>query len=130
MPTMPSSARCCRARRSRIRAMCRRRACCGGSAWTTAFSTLRGLGVHEMDGRAERFGLAMAIGALPTSLDRLVRAYATLAEDGIAEGLVWLRGQRRGAPRRLIATDAARLVDAVPQRPDGPPAQLSALWGQ
>jgi penicillin-binding protein 1C len=74
------------------------------------FGFLRELGLHGLDGPAERFGLAMAIGALPTSLDRLAGAYATLAGDGIAADLVWLDGQRRAAPRRLISADAARLV--------------------
>ena len=74
------------------------------------FGFLRDLGLHRLDGPAERFGLAMAIGALPTSLDRLVGAYATLAEDGMAADLVWLEGQRGAAPRRLISADSARLV--------------------
>jgi penicillin-binding protein 1C len=74
------------------------------------FGFLRELGLHRLDGPAERFGLAMAIGALPTSLDRLVGAYSTLAEDGMAADLVWLEGQRGAAPRRLISADAARLV--------------------
>ena len=74
------------------------------------FDYLRDVGLHQLDGPAERFGLAMAIGALPTSLDRLVGAYGTLAEDGMAADLVWLDRQRRAAPRRLISADAARLV--------------------
>ncbi len=72
------------------------------------FGFLRALGLHQLDGPAERFGLAMAIGALPTSLDRLMRAYATLAEDGM-DGR--LRGSwRPGAAAALISVDAARLV--------------------
>ena len=74
-----------------------------------AFQALRTLGLHEEDGPAERFGLAMAIGALPTSLERLMRAYATLADDGRDRPLTWFTGE--AAPsRQLIATDAARLV--------------------
>ena len=74
-----------------------------------AFAFLRGLGLHQLDGPAERFGLAMAIGALPTSLERLMRAYATLADDGRDRGLAWFVGQPDEA-RRLISVDAARLV--------------------
>lgn len=73
------------------------------------FGFLRTLGLHQLDGPAARYGLSMAIGALPTSLDRLMRAYSTLAEDGIDDRLMWLDGQA-GAPRRLISSDAARLV--------------------
>ena len=74
------------------------------------FNTLRDLGLHTLDGPADRFGLAMAIGALPTSLQRLVGAYATLANDGLEAQLIWLDGQLRGEQRRLISADAARLV--------------------
>jgi penicillin-binding protein 1C len=75
----------------------------------TTFRFLRDLGVHEMAGPAERFGLSMAIGSLPTNLDRLMRAYGVLADDGVLQEPVWFKGQRRGA-RRLLSTDTARLV--------------------
>ena len=73
------------------------------------FAFLRALGLHTLDGPAERFGLAMAIGALPTSLDRLMRAYTTLAEDGIDAPLAWFEGAQ-ASPQRLITADAARLI--------------------
>ncbi len=73
------------------------------------FASLRALGLHDLDGPAERFGLAMAIGALPTSLDRLMHAYATLADEGIADETAWFVG-RPPAPHRQIPLDAARLV--------------------
>jgi penicillin-binding protein 1C len=74
-----------------------------------AFAFLRRLGLHRLDGPAERFGLAMAIGALPTSLDRLMRAYTTLAEDGLDDDLSWFEGIDPD-PQRVITADAARLV--------------------
>ena len=58
-----------------------------------AFGFLRALGLHRLDSPAQRYGLAMAIGALPTSLDRLMRAYGTLAEDGVDAPLRWFPGQ-------------------------------------
>ena len=75
-----------------------------------AFDQLRALGLHDLDGSADRFGLSMAIGSLPTSLDRLMRAYATLAEDGAAQDLNWIQGQARVAPRPIIRLDVARQV--------------------
>lgn len=74
-----------------------------------AFEALRTLGLHRLDGPAERFGLAMAIGALPTSLERLTRAYAMLADDGRDRGLAWFTGEAE-PERQLISVDAARLV--------------------
>ena len=73
------------------------------------FGFLRALGLHQLDSPARRYGLAMAIGALPTSLDRLMRAYATLAEDGMDRPLQWIVAPS-GEPQRLISQDAARLV--------------------
>ncbi len=73
------------------------------------FTFLRALGVHAREGAADRYGLAMAIGALPTSLERLMRAYATLAEDGVDLPLRWFRGPVADG-KRLISVDSARLV--------------------
>jgi penicillin-binding protein 1C len=73
------------------------------------FGFLRTLGLHDLDGPAQRFGLAMAIGALPTSLDRLMRAYTTLAEDGTDAPLQWFTAPAE-PPRPVISVDAARLV--------------------
>lgn len=74
-----------------------------------AFEALRTLGLHQLDGSAGRFGLAMAIGALPTSLERLTRAYAMLADDGRDRGLAWFTGETEPS-RQMVSVDAARLV--------------------
>ena len=73
------------------------------------FGFLRTLGLHRLDSPARRYGLAMAIGALPTSLDRLMRAYATLAEDGVDAPTRWYVAAP-AEPHRLISVDSARLV--------------------
>jgi penicillin-binding protein 1C len=73
------------------------------------FDFLHTLHLHDLAGPAERYGLSMAIGALPTSLDRLMRGYATLAEDGMDAPLAWFDGNA-APPQRLIGVDAARLV--------------------
>ena len=74
------------------------------------FDLFRALGLQTLDAAPDSLGLAMAIGALPTSLDRLADAYAALADDGMARGLRWYRGQPEAAPRRVFATVAAREV--------------------
>ena len=74
------------------------------------FAFLRTLGLHHQEGSAERFGLALALGALPTRLDWLVSAYATLAEDGVAAELRWFEGGERAPPQRLISAATARLL--------------------
>ena len=52
----------------------------------------------------------MAIGALPTSLDRLADAYAALGDDGMQRGLRWYQGQPEAPPRRVFSVTAAREV--------------------
>jgi penicillin-binding protein 1C len=47
---------------------------------------------------------------LPTSLDRLLRAYGVLAEEGMLRNLVWFEGQPSAPARRLLPADAARQV--------------------
>ncbi|MBV9077176.1 MAG: transglycosylase domain-containing protein, partial [Methylobacteriaceae bacterium] len=75
-----------------------------------ALRHLRSLGLHDLEGPAESFGLSMAIGSLPTTLDALVRAYGALADDGLLADLVWYRGERTAPPRRVLSRDTARLV--------------------
>ena len=75
-----------------------------------AFAFLHTLGLHDLDGPAEHFGLAMAIGALPTTPERLTRAYLALADDGMDRGLTWFMDAAPAPASRWISTDAARLV--------------------
>jgi penicillin-binding protein 1C len=75
-----------------------------------SFAQLRDLGVHNEDGGADRFGLSMAIGSLPTSLDRLMRAYTTLAEDGEDAELAWREDQQALPLRQLIPVPVARQI--------------------
>jgi penicillin-binding protein 1C len=73
------------------------------------FDFLHALHLHNLPGPAGRYGLAMAIGALPTSLERLMRAYATLAEDGTDADLAWF-GAANPESRQLVSVDSARLI--------------------
>jgi penicillin-binding protein 1C len=76
----------------------------------STFGFLRDLGVHDVETPADDFGLSMAIGSLPTTLDRLMRAYGALADDGRLHDLVWFEGQPRKAPAQILSADTARLI--------------------
>jgi penicillin-binding protein 1C len=71
---------------------------------------LRDLGLHDGSVPASRFGLGLAIGGMPVTLERLVRAYTTLAGDGRLRDLVWLEGQEPAPARRVVSEETARLV--------------------
>lgn len=74
------------------------------------FHFLHELGLHDLDAPAESFGISMAIGALPTRLEDLMRAYAAIADDGVMRDLSFARDEDRSPPRRVMSLDSARLV--------------------
>ncbi len=74
------------------------------------FDFLHELGLHSLDAPAESFGVSMAIGALPTRLEDLLRAYASLADDGVMRNLSFAADERKAPPRRVMSVDTARLV--------------------
>ena len=71
---------------------------------------LRDLGLHDGAVPASRFGLGLAIGGMPVTLERLVRAYTALAGDGRVRELVWLEEEQTAAPRRVLSEETARLI--------------------
>jgi penicillin-binding protein 1C len=76
----------------------------------TTYRFFRTLGLHDVEAPAGSFGLSMAIGTLPTTLERLVRAYTALSEDGRLLDLHWYEGQPRREPMRVLSVDTARLI--------------------
>ena len=77
------------------------------------FEFLHDLGLHDLEAPAESFGLSMAIGALPTRLEHLMRAYGALAEDGVLSDLVFAKEQKRRRSIRVMSSDTARLVTSM-----------------
>lgn len=80
-------------------------------------------GLYRRD--PEHFGLALTLGGLPTTLERLVRAYGTLANDGRLPALQWYEGQPLPADRPLLSATVARqvtlfLADSLARLPSFP----------
>ena len=86
-----------------------------------AYGFLAELGLHHHERPAKRYGLGLAIGSLPVTLERLVTAYTTLAGDGTLHELKWFESRGpgesgdtlKGVPssgRRLLSESTARLV--------------------
>lgn len=75
------------------------------------YSFLTQLGLNDKDHVGSYYGLGMAIGTLPTTLERLVRAYGVLANDGLLKDLVWLQGGSPRSEKRLMPVATARLID-------------------
>src|SRR3990172_3929099 len=75
-----------------------------------AFDLLGASELHDGRQSARHYGLGLAIGALPVTLEHLVSAYTVLAGDGRYRELVWYRGQPTRDPRQVLSEDAARQV--------------------
>ncbi|MCU0240935.1 MAG: transglycosylase domain-containing protein [Vicinamibacteria bacterium] len=75
-----------------------------------SYQFLRDLGLHEGRAPARRYGMGLAIGGLPVTLEALVRAYSVLASDGRARDLVWYAPPADRPARRLLSEDSARQV--------------------
>lgn len=73
------------------------------------YGYLRELKLHDGREPARRYGLGLAIGGLPTTLERLVRAYTGVARDGKMAELRW-RLDDPLVERRVMAEESARLV--------------------
>ena len=71
---------------------------------------LRDCGLHDGAVPASRYGLGLSIGAMPVTLERLVRAYTALAGDGRVRDLVWFEDQAPSDGRRVLSEETARLV--------------------
>ena len=68
------------------------------------------LGLHDGSQAAARFGVGMAVGTLPVTLEHLIRAYGVLADDGELRDLVWLRDAEPPTGQRLLSEQSTRLV--------------------
>ncbi len=71
---------------------------------------LQSLGIHEGLVSSRHYGSGMAIGTLPTSLERLVRAYSSLANDGVSRELHWYDGQHTKPSQRVMSQNVSRLI--------------------
>jgi len=72
------------------------------------YALLRDLGLHAGRQPARRYGLGLALGGLPVTLEALVRAYTVLAGDGRLGGLVWYEGEPADPPQGVVSEDTAR----------------------
>jgi penicillin-binding protein 1C len=75
------------------------------------YAFLGSLGLHDGALPADHYGLGLAIGGAPTSLQQLVQAYTALPNDGRLGELVWLVDQPTSS-ERVLSAHSAQLVTA------------------
>jgi len=74
-----------------------------------SYAFFRTLALHEDELPVEHYGLGLAIGGMPVTLEQLVSAYGALANDGVQRELSWVRGEAREG-RRVLTEASARQV--------------------
>jgi penicillin-binding protein 1C len=74
------------------------------------YGALGELGLHRYELPSAHFGLGLAIGALPVTLESLVGAYTVLAGDGRLRELAWLDGGAAPEARPIVSETTARAV--------------------
>ena len=74
------------------------------------YDLFRQLGLAKDDRSTSTYGLGLAIGGLYVTLEDLVAAYGTLANDGQMFGLNWSEPADKETPAQLIPEDVARQI--------------------
>jgi penicillin-binding protein 1C len=83
------------------------------------YAFLRDLGIGDGRLPARSFGLGLAVGGMPVSLERLVRGYSVLAGDGRLGDLVWYLSPSAGRLRRVLSEDTVRQISLFLSDPLG-----------
>ena len=74
------------------------------------YAMFRDLGLTDGALPARHYGLGIAIGGLPVTLEEMVRAYLVLAGDGRTGGFRWHAGQVLPPARRIVSEETARQI--------------------
>lgn len=74
------------------------------------YGLLRTLGLHDSSEPADHYGVGLAIGNMPVTLEKVVRAYSVLSRDGRLDDLVWFEGQTKTESRRVLSEETTRQI--------------------
>ena len=71
---------------------------------------LRALDLHDGEHSSAYYGSGLSLGAMPVTLEGLIRSYMALAGDGRLIEPALLRGHREDNPRRVLSEDTVRQI--------------------
>lgn len=74
------------------------------------YGFFRTLGLHNGSEPAQHFGVGMAIGNMPVTLEKLVRAYSVFPQGGRLDDLIWFEGQAKTESRRVLSEETTRQI--------------------
>lgn len=74
------------------------------------YNLLGTMGMHRWRRPANYYGLGLALGSMPSTLEKLLNAYTTLATDGVQRPFVWHKQQQQqqAAGKRIFPEAIAR----------------------
>lgn len=74
------------------------------------YGFFRTLGLHNGSEPALHFGVGMAIGNMPVTLEKLVRAYSVLSRGGRLDDLLWFESQAKAESMRVLSEETTRQI--------------------
>jgi penicillin-binding protein 1C len=71
------------------------------------------LDLHDGRIASRQYGVGLAVGGMPVTLEKLVRAYTVLARDGAFSKLHWIRSHAAETGPKRMQSETARLISLI-----------------
>ena len=96
----------------RLLAMFRLSNCCAVPVSTAPTAdALRNWVLHRYEAGCDRFGLGMAVGGLPVTMERLVQAFTVFSDRGCLSGYKWFDDQKIDIGERMFSVKTVQWIN-------------------
>jgi penicillin-binding protein 1C len=75
------------------------------------YGRLADLGLHGYETDAQRYGLGLAVGGLPVTMEALVRAFDVFSAGGVLRDIQWYRGQSKAPAERIFSVRTVQWIN-------------------
>jgi penicillin-binding protein 1C len=82
------------------------------------YDFFRQLGIHNSNHEASYWGLGLAIGSLPSSLEQIIQAYSIFTNDGKYQKLQWYKGSPNNQKYRFLSKGVSRHISLMLSDPE------------
>ncbi len=69
------------------------------------------LRLHDYETNVQRYGLGLAVGGLPVTMESLVRAFDVFSAGGILRDIQWYRGQLKAPAERIFSVQTVQWIN-------------------
>ncbi|MBN1295590.1 hypothetical protein JXA80_02340, partial [bacterium] len=77
------------------------------------FGCLADLDLHRHDAPCDRYGLGLAIGGMPVTMEQLARAYSVFSHRGLLTQFRLFNGQVTESPRRIFSESTVAAINSI-----------------